>query len=1199
MAAVAIHWQITINTPKGHPVPEKLRSSWLAILANESQRFLADALPSLSGNWWQEKVVDQLSFQQQQQVRAQGISELSQLDLAALLRILDQNWRDLAFTRTWSSAARNWLKEAQTIRNRWAHAPSAGLEDADIYRDLDTIERLMATIGVNHETLEAIQKEKLSFLTLAPHSSSATLNPTPSQIALTTSGLGNGTLVRLKARPTVTGAIINHLPGDTEDRYMVFHDGAVTTYYASQLEPIVEKQVRLEVTPNTLHAILTALQLRHPSTSHLYSLFASRINFVPYQFRPVLKLIQSDRPRLLIADEVGVGKTIEAGLILKELQARRELRSVLIICPKPLVAERKWMEEMKRFDEQFTHLDGPTLRYCIDETHLDGVWPQQHAHAILPYSLFDETLLMGRPQGRARQRGLLDLDPPPVFDLVIVDEAHHIRNTDTWAYRTVRYFCDNAEAVVLLSATPIQLEDNDLFTLLHLLRPDLLPSRQAFTQMAEPNPHINAAIEAARAARTDWQKTAKNALNQAISTAWGRGVMTADPRLQQVHDLLDADATDAETRLTLIRQLENLYTFAPLINRTRRRDIGNFTLRKPETIAVDFTPEQAALYRDLLDLIGRILTHRHGDMNLQFMLTTVRRQLASCVFGLAPLLEATLNRHLSQLELSEIGDDDTPNELDDVLAEFRGDVEQLIHQASQLQGPDPKFEAFRKTVRDKQNLPNNKLLVFSTFRHTLAYLFKQLTDEPVRIGLIHGSVPDDERRNLRHRFSLSKEDPQAIDVLLSSEVGCEGLDFQFCDALVNYDLPWNPMRVEQRIGRIDRYGQKSEVVTIHNFITPGTVDAEIYERCLLRIGVFRQALGGSEEILGRLTREIRNIAENLTLSPEEQALRLQQLADNQIRAIQEQAHLEEAQTKLFGLHLPRRDEDMVREASSFWLSQPMLANLVERYLAKVVPDKPLPTLTSKPIITLQLAQDVREKLLADFKPLNLTGAAARTWERWLKGNDPYLTLTFDAATAADRRDIAFINPTHALARQAAQAVDPNAPPLCVLRVVTDKVAPGRYPYAIYRWQKLGLKDDFAFQPVCTDSALAGCLLTLLTSAQAGTTNQALTADEETLLEQAHYRLWSDARADHIEQVQQGTLSRLASLDTTHAARLAVLEEQRDAAADTRIRRMRESQIEAANRDYERRAMALQKAPDQADMMSEAVAFGVLIVEKKQ
>src|SRR5690606_14714757 len=102
-------------------------------------------------------------------------------------------------------------------------------------------------------------------------------------------------------------------------------------------------------------------------------------------------------------------------------------------------------------------------------------------------------------------------------------------------------------------------------------------------------------------------------------------------------------------------------------------------------------------------------------------------------------------------------------------------------------------------------------------------------------------------------------------------------------------------------GRIDRYGQKSEAVVINNLITTGTIDADIYERCLLRIGIFQQAIGGCEEILGRITREITNIAENFTLTQEEQAARLQQIADNEIRAIQEKNKLEEDQSKFFGI----------------------------------------------------------------------------------------------------------------------------------------------------------------------------------------------------------------------------------------------------------------------------------------------------------
>src|ERR1700733_8218514 len=121
------------------------------------------------------------------------------------------------------------------------------------------------------------------------------------------------------------------------------------------------------VSLSEIHAHLTAVQIQSPSTRNLFSLRSGRVHFVPYQYRPVLKLIRADRPRLLIADEVGVGKTIEAGLIIKELRARMDIKSILIICPKALVAERKWSNEMKRFDEHFTALDGRLLRHCLKE----------------------------------------------------------------------------------------------------------------------------------------------------------------------------------------------------------------------------------------------------------------------------------------------------------------------------------------------------------------------------------------------------------------------------------------------------------------------------------------------------------------------------------------------------------------------------------------------------------------------------------------------------------------------------------------------------------------------------------------------------------------------------------------------------------------------------------------------------------------
>jgi ERCC4-related helicase len=917
---------------------------------------------------------------------------------------------------------------------------------------------------------------------------------------------------------------------------------------------------------------------------------------VPYQFRPVLKLIQADRPRLLIADEVGVGKTIEAGLILKELQARRELKSVLIICPKPLVAERKWLEELKRFDEQFTQMDGDALRYCIEETHLDGVWPQQYARSIVPYSLFDENLLLGKEGKGRKNRGLLDLDPPPAFDLVIVDEAHHIRNTDTWAYRTVRYFCDNAEAVVLLSATPIQLGDNDLFTLLQLVRPDMLPSRRDFDHMAEPNPHINAAIEIVRNAKPGWTAFARQRLELALSTDWGSSVLSNDIRVQPVLDLLRQQEVGTEDRLMVVRELESLYTFAPIINRTRRRDIGNFTIRKPETLSVDFTAQQDLLHRGVLDLVSRILAHRHGDRNLSFMMTTIRRQVASCVFGLAPYLEAILSGQLTRLELSETDAEDGLPTMTEAIAEFRTDVDALVRLARGLSSEDPKFSAFAKVVLDKQDLTNNKLLVFSTFRHTLAYLVERLQQGNVRIGLIHGDVPEEERRELRNRFSRPKDDPRAIDLLLSSEVGCEGLDYQFCDGIVNYDLPWNPMRVEQRIGRIDRYGQRSETVAIYNFITPGTVDAEIYERCLLRIGVFRQALGGSEEILGKLTREIRGIAENLQLSLEEQSRRLQQLADNEIRVVQEQALLEEQQATFFGLSVPKQDAELIKSASSFWLTPPRIRNLIEQYLSGLDSDRSYKLQGRHPVVSIQLKQELRNLLIDDFKMVSQIGAVDRAWERWLKGNEPYLRMTFEPGAADEDRSVMFLTPTHPLARQAAQKLEPLSTLSCAVSTKSSRVASGRYPFAIYGWRIMGIAESFVFQPVCQSDEVSPLLLELLEEANNAPNAAVLTTEEEGWLEANHYRIWMSRRSEHIESVTQSAVIKMASLTASHRARVALLEEQRDQATDSRIRRMKEGQLDSANRDFERRSAGLKHVASQAEIIVELAVVGVLCVE---
>ena len=1013
-----------------------------------------------------------------------------------------------------------------------------------------------------------------------------------------------GQIVFLKSDPELRGAVVSVLPGGQEDRVRVFVNGNVQTYYASQLVPEEQREDDVAfLSSDQFHAHLTALQIRHPSLSTLYSLNAARVNFIPYQFRPVLKFIRSDRPRMLIADGVGVGKTIEAGLILRELQARRDIKSILIICPRPLVTERKWQSEMKRFDERFNHLDGRTLRYCIRETDLEGVWPEQHQKAILPYSLFDQELLHGsRAEGRRRRRrgrGLLGLDPPPRFDLVIVDEAHHIRNTNTYSHQAVRFLCDHAEAAIFLTATPIQLGNHDLFVLLNTLRPDLIRDQESFEHMAQPNPHISQAVNRVRAREAGWTTQATQALNQAASTAWGQAILKHNPEFNRIRKRLGAGEVAADKRVQLITDIERLHTFAGIINRTRRRDIGTFTIRKPETVNVEFTPDQRRLHDELLQVQAEIFSRIHPDVNVNFMMTTIRRQAASCLYGLAPLLEDILNRHLNELEWEE-ADDTGPAPSDEVISSIDSQVKSILEKAQSLDLHDPKLEALRKIVRGKQRLSNNRVMLFSSFRHTLRYLYKHLEADGFRVGMIHGGTPDEERVGLRNRFEQPSEESESLDVLLFSEIGCEGLDYQFCDCIVNYDLPWNPMRVEQRIGRIDRVGQKSESIAVVNLITPGTIDADIYERCLVRIGVFERALGGSEEILGEITREIRNIAENFSLSEEDRRAKFRQLEDNKIRLMQEQEQLEQKQMELFGIRLPEDQmKKEIEDASSFWLGRASILRLVRLYLQNKCGTDHAFILGEKPLKTLRLSQDARSILLRDFQRLPRQNTTAyRQWEKWLKGGSPLLSITFESDCALQHPKAAFIMPLHPLVKQAARSSETKQRVITRLKLQTHDVPAGHYEFAVYEWRFHGIKEDLVLQPIASSEAITLRLGRLLEKAEDTAADEQETPDSRVWdeLDVQHHQLWFEARSMHRQETQELAAYRRESLSTSHQARIALLKEQLEQASNENIQRMRQSQIAAAEADYKRRAQELDSAMERADVIADPVAYGILDIE---
>jgi ATP-dependent helicase HepA len=1186
--------------------------------AVELAHFLSASLPPLSDTWWQQHVVDRLSFQQQRMIQERGCNTLVQLDFAALLRVLDQNWYELSARLLLPREGRNWVKELQNARNRWAHLSAQGTPASEVHRDADTLGRFLAMIGASATTLAAVEQTKslalrqmtTKDLADADHAAPAALaSTTPSKESATETAAASttatpgpsfncGDLVALRSNPAQVMSVLDVIQVAGENRYRVFHNNAKSEYYESQLQALVEADdERATLVADELRAYLTSLQLLSPSTANLFSLRSGRVNFVPYQYRPVLKLIRADQPRLLISDEVGVGKTIEAGLIIKELCARMDLSSVLIICPKALVAEKKWFLEMKRFDEDFTALDGPLLRHCLNETHLDGEWPEKYGKAILPFSLFDSELVFGAAgRTRTRDRGLLNLDPPPKFDLVIVDEAHHIRNPETILHQGIRYFCDNAQAVLFLTATPVQLGSDDLFTLLNVLRPDLVIDPASFAAMAEPNRHINAAVTACRRAQDGWQAEARANLERAAQTTWGRLFVRESPAFQAAYDRLQEGAIGATERVGLTRAIEELYTFSALINRTRRRDIGEFTTRKPETVSIAFRPAQQDLHDHLLDVTAQILAFQHGQQNVKFMMTTIRRQAASCLHGLAPLLRDLMANKLDQLEIAEISDVDLPDEIG-FAESIRSEITELLARADNLPPDDYKVDAFIKVLQDKRQLPNNKALVFSTFRHTLAYLAEHLQRADFRFGLIHGGIPDEERAELRRRFALPKTDADALDVLLSSEVGCEGLDFQFCDFLVNYDLPWNPMRIEQRIGRIDRYGQPSEAVAIVNFVTPGTVDGDIYERCLLRIGVFQHAIGGSEEILGEITRELHEIADRFDLTPAERASRLQQLADNSVRQINEEQELEIRQAELFGLNVPNQSwRQEIAAAESAWLAPAALQRCVALYLEKRLGPDQSYLLGEKPLKTLRLSQEARSKLLEDFRQLPRSSEPPqRAWEKWLKGDQPTLSVTLEQAIAAENPKSVHLSVTHPLVRQAARHLRMDAAAYAVLSVQSDELPPGEHCFGIYRWQKQGVKPDETLVAIAAEPLIEEKLLTLLQTARPhdGELPEQTAFDA---LDARHYERWRAAQANHMDENRQLVEHRIHSLTVSHAARCKVLGDQLARTTNDKIRLMKQSELARAEADFQRRLEELEKVAGAGDIQAATIVFGVVSVE---
>ena len=326
--------------------------------------WLNDIFPKVTKDWWEECVLPSLSCSQQESAVINGYSRLSDFDLAALLRITNQSWYSICAVAHFPTEYRELVTDMMSVRRNWVNCGS-GLPGKDtIIHDLNTISGFIRLFGKDPELCSKIKSfiSSIDFSDIVYVGKIGNQDVSDDAVDHTMAEIKEHSLVYLVGSPETKGVVISKKNMGDITQYEVFVNNAVQRYFSGQIAPVEEETGYRWVGINDVRSYLTAYQINNPSSQNLYSLHSARIDFVPYQFRPALKMIHADEPRILIADSVGVGKTIEAGLIIKELEARSELERVVVICPRPLVAERKWEIEMKRFDEEFIPIDGTTLR---------------------------------------------------------------------------------------------------------------------------------------------------------------------------------------------------------------------------------------------------------------------------------------------------------------------------------------------------------------------------------------------------------------------------------------------------------------------------------------------------------------------------------------------------------------------------------------------------------------------------------------------------------------------------------------------------------------------------------------------------------------------------------------------------------------------------------------------------------------------
>ena len=469
-----------------------------------------------------------------------------------------------------------------------------------------------------------------------------------------------------------------------------------------------------------------------------------RIDKYQYQIDTVSRVFNDFKGRVILADEVGLGKTIEAGMAMTEYIMRGLVKNVLILTPASLVDQ--WYTQMRTlFNQDFIRSDDPTFKKGGNDA-----W---HKHKKIIASL-----------SAAKRKQVSKYILSNTYDMVIVDEAHHLKNRKTVAWQFVNGI--NKKYMLLLSATPVQNSLEELYNLITLIRPGQLKTYSYFK---------------------------KNFM---------------------------ADRSGLELKNK--DKLKELMASAMIRNRRSQVDI-KFTKRFAITKSLASSKKEKKLYDNISEFIRK--EYAAGKMT-KMVLKNIQERIGSTTYAAIKSIEKLI---------------DSNKFTDTQLSQLQSFYE-ISHDLAQQ--PSTKMLELIKII----NGFDGQLLVFTKYVPTLEALTNFLRQNNIEIATFHGSMRRAAKEAQIKRFK------DGAKVLLSTEAGGEGRNLQFCNGLVNFDLPWNPMAIEQRIGRLHRIGQTQDVY-VFNLCNQDTVEHHILEILDKKINLFELAVGEVDMILGDLEEE--------------------------------------------------------------------------------------------------------------------------------------------------------------------------------------------------------------------------------------------------------------------------------------------------------------------------------------------------------